>query len=165
MHHILMAGEAQKMLSILAMQCPPNYHCGGPAYAATTSVEGILHLMGIGVTMLQRATKGGEEDWFEKMVREQAVTGSGILDQFMQHKSQILAGALHVILADLKRGQLREPEEVNEKALLSLLEWYFQKTKTDPEEFFQKLKQGGHDELIQLEKDAQDSMEKEKGPS
>jgi hypothetical protein len=146
-----MAGLAQKMLRILALNCPPNYHCGGPAYAATSAVDNILHLMGIGVALLQREERGDDMADFQERVRHDAVCGGGIINQFVQHKSQILSASIHSVIADLRRNKLRECEEVTEEALLSVLEWYFKKTGSSMDAFLTKLKAGGHDELIQLE--------------
>jgi hypothetical protein len=150
-HPIMMAGLAQKMLRILALNCPPNYHCGGPAYAATSAVDNILHLMGIGVALLQREERNDDMKEFQGRVIKDAVCGSTIINQFVQHKSQILSAAIHSVVSDLRRNKLRECEEVTEEALLSVLEWYFKKTGSSIDLFVEKLKNGGHDELIQLE--------------
>lgn len=150
---IQMASVAQKMASILALNCPPNYHCGGPAYAAVSAMDTILHLMGIGVSMLQR--KGAERDEeFEKFVHQHAVLKKEILGGFVQHKSQILAGAIHAVVANRRGMTFREPPQVTEAALLAVIEWYVQKSGISKDEFCKRLKADTYDELIQLEKDA-----------
>lgn len=147
---IAMAGVAQKMVNILHFNCPPNYQCGGPAEAAHASMDVILHLMGVGMAMLQRKQHYDTEEW-QKYIRSSAVNGEGIIEGFVQHKSQILSGALYAVLANPRVKTTRECEEVSEKALLTLLQWFFEKTKLTKEELFNKL-DGSHDELIQLEK-------------
>src|SRR3972149_1828797 len=134
-HPIMMAGIAQKLLNVLFLNCPPNYACGGPAFGAIAATDKILQLMGIGVTMLQRR---GEWDTasFQEHVRHGAVTSSSIIPGFIRHKSQILSGALHSILANPIVGGLREPEPVTEEALMSVLEWFFAKTGSNPEAFW-----------------------------
>lgn len=150
-NHFQMATVAQKMVNILALNCPPNYHCGGPAYAAVASMDEILHLMGIGVTMLQRRGNDKNEA-FEKGVHEHAVLKQSILGGFVQHKSQIVAGAIRAIMYDPRGKKLREPEPVAEAALLSVVEWYLYKTGRSKDDFVKKLKESTRDELIQLEK-------------
>lgn len=150
-NHLQMATVAQKMVNILALNCPPNYHCGGPAYAASSAMDAILHLMGIGVTMLQSRSNEGNEA-FEKSVQEHAVYKQSILGGYIQHKSQILAGALHSVFSNPRERGLREPEPISEAALLSLIEWYLFKAGIPKESFIEKLKASNHDELIQLEK-------------
>lgn len=161
-HPIMMAGIAQKMLRILALNCPSNYNCGGPAYAATSAVDSIMHLMGIGQSLLQRQGREVDTEGFEKHIRENAVCGDSLIGQFVQHKSQILAGGMHCILSDLRHKTLRECEEITEEALLSVMQWYFDKTGASPDEFMKRLAKGDHDELIQLEKaDDDDEPKKE----
>lgn len=151
--HIQIAGIAQKMLTILELNCPDNYNCGGPAYGAVAATETILHRMGIGTSMmLRRSTNPEYMLEFQKEIRRSAVTGNTILGEFSQHKSQILSTALYSLLFDVRRGTLRECDEVTEKALLTVLEWYFSKSGADRRAFWKKLQEGGHDELIQLEK-------------
>jgi hypothetical protein len=149
--HFQMATVAQKMVNILALNCPPNYHCGGPAYSAVASMDAILHLMGIGVTMLQRRGNDRNEA-FEKSVHEHAVPKQSILGGFVQHKSQIVAGAIYAVLSNPREKKLREPEPIAEAALLSAVEWFLHKTGRSKDEFARKLKESTHDELIQLEK-------------
>lgn len=150
-HPVQMAGLAQKMAKMLFMDCPPNYYCGGPAYAALESLDAILALMGIGIAMIQR--KGGPDTLeYQKEVRQNAVEGPGIFNTFVQHKSQILAGALHAILCDIRTRETRECKEVTENALLSILQWHFHKSGVKPEDFWKKVVLMNHDELIQLEK-------------
>lgn len=150
-HPVQMAGLAQKMAKFLFLDCPPNYACGGPAYAALASMDAILSLMGVGIAMIQR--QGGNTDEFQKHVKETCVAGEGILGTYVQHKSQVLAGALHAILCDLKTRNPRECREVTENALLAVLQWYLKKTKTDPKTFVEKILKNDHDELEQLELD------------
>jgi len=157
----MMAGIAQRMLRILALNCPPNYHCGGPAYAATSAVDTILHLMGIGVAMLQRSGRDESVEHFEKYLRENAVSGDTVIDQFMQHKSKILSSAMHCVLSDLRRKKFRECDEVTEQAMLSVMQWYFEKSKTDPKEFMKKLANGGFNDLVELEKADEEHLGKE----
>lgn len=152
-NHFQMATVAQKMVNILALNCPPNYHCGGPAYSAVAAMDTILHLMGIGVTMLQRRGNDNNEE-FEKNVHEHAVPKQSILGGFVQHKSQIVAGALHAVLANPREKKLREPEPIAEAALLSTVEWFLNKTGRTKDDFVKKLKESTHDELIQLEANA-----------
>jgi hypothetical protein len=147
---IAMAGIAQKMVNILHFNCPANYQCGGPAEAAHSSMDAILHLMGVGVAMLQRKQHYDTSDW-QRYVRDSAVAGEGVLEGFVQHKSQILSGALYAVLADTRRKDTRECEEVSEKALLSLLQWFCGKTGITKEDLLNKM-DGTHDELIQMEK-------------
>ncbi len=151
--HFQMATVAQKMVNILALNCPPNYHCGGPAYSAVAAMDSILYLMGIGVTMLQRRNNEKVEA-FERSVHEHAVPKQSILGGFIQHKSQIVAGALHAVLTNPREKKLREPEPVTEAALLSTVEWYLHKTGRSKDDFMKKLKESTHDELIQLEQNS-----------
>lgn len=160
-HPIMMAGIAQRMLRILALNCPPNYHCGGPAYAATSAVDAILHLMGIGVAMLQRTGRDESVEHFEKYLRENAVSGDTVIDQFMEHKSKILSSAMHCVLSDLRRKKFRECDEVTELALLSVMKWYFKKSGMDPKEFVKKLDKGNFDYLETMEKEDEEHMGKE----
>ena len=150
-HGIQVAGIAQKMTNILAFSCPPNYRCGGPSYAAQVSIDTILHIMGVGVAILQgRALSDTEE--FEKHVKEGAVCGPTMLKAFVKHKSQILSGALHSVLCNLRTNTFRECPEVTEEAMLSLVEWYLQKSGQPKDEFLKKLDEGGHDQLTELDK-------------
>lgn len=151
-HPVEMAGLAQKMAKFLFLDCPPNYSCGGPAYAALTSMDAILSLMGIGIAMIQRQGGGNTEE-YQKYVKESAVTGEGILSTFVQHKSQVLAGALHAILCDLRTRNPRECREVTDNALLAVIQWYLKKTRTDPKAFIGRILKNDHDELEQLEVD------------
>lgn len=160
-HPIMMAGIAQRMLRILALNCPPNYHCGGPAYAATSSVDTILHLMGIGVAMLQRSGRDAGIVEFEDYIKKNAVSGDTVIDQFMEHKSKVLSAAMHCILADIRRDQFRECDEVTEDALLTVMQWYLKKSGTSMEDFTKKLEKGGYDNLEKLEKENEEQLQKE----
>lgn len=148
---VQMAGLAQKMAKMLFLDCPPNYHCGGPAYAALESMDTILALMGIGIAMIQKRGNDSTEA-FQSEVLNNAIEGPGIYNTYIQHKSQILAGALHAMVCDIRTLDTRECREVTENALLSLLQWYFHKTGADLKDFWVKLEAMTHDELIQLEK-------------
>lgn len=149
---IQIAGVAQKLLTNLFFNCPANYHCGGPAYGALATLDTILHLMGVGVAVLQQqgAEKGAMAE-YEKQVRAESVCGTSILGGFMQHKSQILAGSLHAILVNSREKRFRECPEVTEKAMLMLVQYYLDKSGTSKEEFWQKVLKADHNELTQLE--------------
>lgn len=151
-HPVQIASIAQKMTKMLFLDCPANYNCGGPAFAALASMDAILTLMGVGITMIQRSG-GGTSEEYQKFVKASAVEGSGILSTYVQHKSQILAGALHAVLCDLKTQKTRECREVTENALLAAIQWFLKKTQTDPKVFIEKILASDHDELEQLEKD------------
>jgi len=150
-HPVQMAGLAQKMAKMLFLDCPPNYICGGPAYAALVSMDSILTLMGCGIAMIQRA--GGNTEPFQKFVKESAVTGDGILTTFTQHKSQVLAGALYALLCDFKTRQPRECCESTENALLATIQWFLKKSGTSPKRFAERILGENHDELEQLERE------------
>lgn len=151
MDHLSMAGTAQKMLMILNMQCPANYECGGSAYAGVAAVDNILHLMGIGIGMLRPARDNPHVQAFEKHVRESAVAGDSIVGKMVDHKSQIVAGALHSILVELRTKTFREPPEAVEKAVLSLLQWYLAKSGLTKEALLAKVDQPEYDCLQQME--------------
>src|SRR3990172_4053644 len=119
-----LAGVAQKMVKILSLDCPPNYACGGPAYAALQALDSILHLMGFGCAFLQKLGVTDTSE-YQKFVRKHAVLQSTVVGGLIQHKGQILSGALHAILCDFKTAQFRECPEATENALFSVLEWYF----------------------------------------
>jgi hypothetical protein len=151
-HGIQVAGVAQKMTSILAFSCPANYRCGGPSYAAQVAIDAIMHIMGVGVPILQNK-RLSDTDAIEQHIKENAVCGPSMLKAFVNHKSQILGGALHTTVANLRTGELRECDEVTEKAMLMLVEWFLHKSGRTKEEFFKKL-DGGNDQLIELDKTA-----------
>lgn len=151
MNDMQIAALAQRAAKILNLDCPPNYHCGGPVYAALAAFDTILQTMGIGIALLQR--QGAlDTTAYQKHIREHAVLGDGVLSGHVQHKSQILSSALLAVLCDLRQKELRESHEATEHALLATLQWYFEKTKTSKEDFWKKLNAWDHDELIQLEK-------------
>lgn len=149
---VQMAGVAQKMVNILFFTAPSNYECAGPAYAAQVALDTILHLMGIGVAFLQRGRRREGMEEYEKALWHDAVTGGSIMKQFVQHKSQILSGALYSILANIREKEFRESPEATEEALLSLMQYYFHKSGASKEEFWNRLSKMDHDELIELEK-------------
>lgn len=159
-HPVQMAGMAQKMAKFLFLDCPPNYQCGGPAYAALVSMDAILGMMGIGIAMIQRKT-GESSDDYQQYVRESAVSGNHIFSTFVRHKSQILASALYAILCDVRTQKLRESPEVAENALLSAVQLFLKKTGTDRAAFIKKIEAGEHDELEQLEVNLRAPSEKE----
>jgi hypothetical protein len=149
-HGIKIAGVAQRMANILAFSCPPNYRCGGPSYAAQVSIDSILHIMGVGVAVLQLKRLSSVET-IETHVKEGAVCGPSMLKAFTKHKSQILGGALHSVMTNIRTSELRECHEVSEEAMLMFVEWYLQKSGTKGE-FLKKLEEGGHDQLVELDK-------------
>lgn len=151
---VQLATIAHNVLTALYFTCPPNYACGGPAYAAHASMDSILHLMGIGVPMLQRGPFDSRE--YQKGVRRQAVGKDSVITGYVEHKSQILSEALRSILFDHRQGQPREEGEVIQKALLQVLQWYFSKAGLDPEKFIARLRDETHDELIQSEPEKKD---------
>lgn len=151
-HGIQIAGVAQRMANILAFSCPPTYRCGGPSFAAQIALDTILHIMGVGQAVLQKTGKSEASDKFEASVKEGAIAGSSMIKGFVKHKSQILAGALHTMVIDLRTEQFRECPEVTEEAMLSLVEWYLRKSGSTKEEFMKKLDEGGHDQLVELDK-------------
>ncbi len=73
------------------------------------------------------------------------------METFTQHKAQILAGALFTMVCDPRTKKLRESQETSEEAMLCLLQWYFKKTGANLEKFVERLKDGTHDDLTQLE--------------
>lgn len=151
---VQLAGVAQKMVNILFFNCPADYACGGPAYAAQSGLDTILHQMGIGVAILQHKGGHGGMGEYEQHLRKTAVTGSSIMSAFIQHKSHILAAALHAVMASNRDKVFRENGEVTREALLMLLQYYFDKSGDSKEDFWKRLLTNSHDELIQLEKDA-----------
>ena len=153
-HPVQLAGIAQKMINILFINCPANYQCGGPAYAAQNALDSILHLMGIGVAMLQRQRRADDMSAFERQMRHDAVCGNSILKGFVQHKSQVLGSGLYSLLANIREKSFRESDEVTEEALLMIMQYYFHKTGASKEDFWKRLQTMDHDELIQLEKAA-----------
>jgi len=155
---IQMASFAHNMLSILYYTCPSNYQCGGPSYAATNAVDAILHLMGIGVPMFTRHGPVDTSD-FEKSIRDHAIKKESLLGGYVEHKSQILSGALHTMLFDTRRKELREDQEVTESSILSVVQWYLKKTGVNKESFIKRLQEESHDTLTQME-NADPSMPK-----
>ncbi len=150
---VQMAGVAQKLVNILFFNCPSNYECGGPAYAAQVSLDTILHLMGIGIAFLHKQQqRDSHQAEYEKHIWQEAVSSNSILKGLVQHKSQILGSALYSIMANIREQDLRESPEVTEEALLMLLQYYFEKSGASKEEFWNRLQKMDHDELIQLEK-------------
>lgn len=151
-HGIQIAGVAQRMANILAFSCPPNYRCGGPSFAAQVSLDSILHIMGVGQAILQKSLRDDGKEEFERIVKEGAICGPSMMKSFVKHKAQILSGALHTVVANIRTNEFRECPEVTEEAMLSLVEWYLKKSDTASKEFCKKLSEGGHDQLIELEK-------------
>lgn len=149
---IQMAGVAQKMVNILAFNCPPTYRCGGPAFAAQVSLDSILHIMGVGVALLQRGKHGHDTTDYEKFIKENAVCGPSMMKGFVKHKSQILGGALHAITTNIRSNEFRECPEVTEEAMLMLVQWYLQKSGIPIQDFVKKLEAGDHDQLTELDK-------------
>jgi hypothetical protein len=139
------------MTNILAHSCPPNYRCGGPSYAAQTATDSILHIMKVGMAILQHR-RTGDTSIIETFAKDGAICGPSMFKAFTRHKSQILGGALHSIIANIRTGGLRECPEVSEEAMLMLVEWYLQKSGTKADEFLKKLDAGGHDQLVELDK-------------
>lgn len=148
---ILMASTAQKMVSLLALNCPSNYNCGGPAYGAAILCDTLLQLMGVGTAVVTRRSRTIDTTEFQKRIRKEAVSGDSVLGKYFQHKAQIVAGSVHAILYDLREEKIREHPEVLEKAMLSIVHWYLEKSGTSLEDFTKKLLAGGHDELFQIE--------------
>jgi len=150
---IMVAGVAQKMANILAFSCPPNYVCAGPAYAAQSALEDILHILGVGITIIQRGAKISNMEEFQKEIWENTVCGESMMQSFIQHKSQILASALHSVLYSSREKEFRECGDVTEEALLMLMQYYFTRSGVSKEDFWKKLMVNNHDELEQLEKE------------
>lgn len=151
---VQLAGVAQKMVNILFFNCPADYACGGPAYAAQSGLDTILHQMGIGVAILQHKGANTGMGEYEKHLRKMSITGPSIMSAFIQHKSHILGAALQSVMASNRDQTFRENPEVTREALLMLLQYYFDKSGDSKEDFWKKLLENSHDELIQLEKDA-----------
>lgn len=147
---VQMASVAHRMVSVLFYTCPDNYQCGGPAEAAMSAVDSILHVMGIGVPLLQK-TSHEDTSEYQKAIREHAVTHDSIMGGYVQHRSQILSSALFSLMYDMRQRDFRTIPEATEKAILSLIHWFCQKRNMKPEDLLALLKEDVHDEVVQLE--------------